>query len=48
MGIRFDIKRKSAHDENTVTLKAHAEKAKAQAAAKPAVPKTRAEAEEKS
>ena len=40
MGIRLDIKRKSAHDENTATLKAHAEKAKAEAAAKPAVPKT--------
>jgi len=40
MGIRLDIKRKSAHDENTATLKTHAEKAKAEAAAKPTVPKT--------
>ncbi len=35
MGIPLDIKRKSFHDENVTTLKAHAEKAKAEAAAKP-------------
>jgi len=39
MGIPQDIKRKSAHDENIATLKAHAEKAKAEAAAKPKTPK---------
>jgi len=37
IGIRLDIKRKSAHEENIATLKAHAEKAKAQA--KPKIPK---------
>jgi large subunit ribosomal protein L13e len=31
IGIPLDIKRKSTHDENTQTLKAHAEQAKAQA-----------------
>ena len=35
MGIHLDIKRKSFHDENVATLKAHAEKTKAEAAAKP-------------
>ena len=35
MGIRLDIKRKSFHEENVTTLKAHAEKAKAEAQAKP-------------
>jgi ribosomal protein L13E len=38
MGIPVDVKRKSAHDENIATLKAHAEKAKAEA--KPKTPKT--------
>ena len=38
IGIPLDIKRKSAHDENVETLKAHAEKAKAEA--KPKAPKT--------
>jgi len=31
MGIPLDVKRKSAHDENVETLKAHAEKAKSKA-----------------
>jgi len=31
IGIPLDTKRKSAHDENVETLKAHAEKAKAEA-----------------
>ena len=31
MGIPLDVKRKSAHDENVETLKAHAEKAKPKA-----------------
>jgi len=31
MGIPLDVKRKSAHDENVETIKAHAEKAKAEA-----------------
>ena len=50
IGIPLDIKRKSFHDENVATLKAHAEKAKAEAAAKPKTPKTRSsrEAKEKS
>ena len=41
MGIPLDVKRKSAHDENVETLKAHAEKAKAKAKpkAKPKEPK---------
>ena len=39
MGIRLDIKRKSAHDENVVALKAHSEKVKALAAAKPQITK---------
>jgi ribosomal protein L13E len=34
IGIPLDIKRKSLHEENVATLKAHAEKAKAEAAAK--------------
>ena len=38
MGIPLDYKRKSAHDENVETLKAHAEKAKAEA--KPKEPVT--------
>ena len=37
MGIPLDAKRKSAHDENIETLKAHAEKAKPKA--KPKEPK---------
>ena len=40
IGIPLDVKRKSAHDENISTLKAHAEKAKTQAQAKPKPPKT--------
>jgi ribosomal protein L13E len=39
MGIPLDVKRKSAHDENVATLKAHAEKAKAKA--KPKEPETK-------
>ncbi len=35
MGIPLDIKRKSFHEENVTTLKAHEEKAKVEAAAKP-------------
>ena len=35
IGIPLDIKRKSAHDENVACLKAHAEKAKAEAKSKP-------------
>jgi len=38
IGIRLDVKRKSEHEENIATLKAHAEKAKAEA--KPKAPKT--------
>ena len=38
MGIPLDFKRKSAHDENVETLKAHAEKAKPKA--KPKEPET--------
>lgn len=38
MGIRLDVKRKSVHNENIQTLKAHAEKAQAQA--KPKEPKS--------
>ena len=46
MGIRLDIKRKSEHEENIATLKAHAEKAKSEA--KPKRPKLEpAEATEK-
>jgi large subunit ribosomal protein L13e len=45
IGIPLDIKRKSAHDENVATLKAHAEKAKAEA--KPKEPKAEAEVAEK-
>jgi ribosomal protein L13E len=37
MGIPLDVKRKSAHDENVETLKAHVEKAKPKA--KPKEPK---------
>jgi ribosomal protein L13E len=40
IGIPLDVKRKSAHDENISTLKAHAEKAKEQAHAKPKPLKT--------
>ncbi len=39
MGIPLDQKRKSAHDENVEALKAHAEKAKAEA--KPKEPETK-------
>ncbi len=39
IGIPLDIKRKSLHDENVACIKAHAEKAKTEAAAKPK-PKT--------
>jgi ribosomal protein L13E len=38
IGIPLDVKRKSVHNENIQTLKAHAEQAKAQA--KPKAPKT--------
>ncbi len=37
IGIPLDIKRKSTHDENVETLKAHCEKAKAEAKPKEAV-----------
>ena len=39
IGIPLDIKRKSLHDENVACIKAHAEKVKTEAAAKPK-PKT--------
>lgn len=45
MGIPLDLKRKSAHDENVETLKAHSEKAKAEA--KPEEQPTEAEKSEK-
>ena len=35
IGIPLDIKRKSLHDQNVTCIKDHAEKAKAEAAAKP-------------
>ena len=35
IGLPVDIKRKSAHDENIVAIKAHAEKTKEEVAAKP-------------
>ena len=35
IGIPLDIKRKSLHDENVACIKAHAEKAKAEAKSKP-------------
>lgn len=38
IGIPLDYKRKSFHDENVATLKAHGDKAKAEA--KPKAPKT--------
>ncbi len=38
IGIHLDIKRKSFHDENVATLKAHAEKAKTEATSKPQTP----------
>ena len=47
IGIPLDIKRKSLHDENVATLKAHAEKAKAEAAAKPKPEKPAAETKAK-
>ena len=34
IGLPVDVKRKSAHDENVETIKAHAQKAKEQAQAK--------------
>jgi ribosomal protein L13E len=40
IGIPLDYKRKSSNDENIATLKAHAQKAKAEA--KPKKPKTEA------
>ena len=45
IGIPLDVKRKSAHDENVATLKAHAEKAKAEA--KPKEPEAKTVPEEK-
>jgi len=36
IGLPIDVKRKSSHDENVTTIKAHAEKAKAQAKPKAA------------
>lgn len=49
LGIPVDVKRKSFHNENIQTLKAHAEqaKAKAEAEAKPEEPETQAEAPKK-
>ena len=47
IGIPLDIKRKSLHDENVATLKKHAEKAKAEAAAKPKPEKPAAETKPK-
>ena len=35
IGLPVDFKRKSSHDENVQTIKAHAQKAQAQAGAKP-------------
>ncbi|MGO8806032.1 MAG: ribosomal protein L13e [Candidatus Bathyarchaeia archaeon] len=43
IGIPLDLKRKSSHDENVQTLKAHATKAKAEA--KPKEPKPEAAVE---
>ena len=40
IGIHLDIKRKSFHDENVATLKAHAEKAKTEAPQNPKLPKS--------
>jgi ribosomal protein L13E len=45
IGLPVDIKRKSAHDENVETIKAQAEKAKAEA--KPKEPEIQAAPEEK-
>ena len=45
MGIPLDVKRKSAHDENVIALKAHVQKAKAEA--KPKEPETKPEAKPK-
>lgn len=39
IGIPMDIKRKSVHEENVACIKVHAEKAKAEAAAKPKLEK---------
>ena len=47
IGIPLDIKRKSLHDENVATIKTHAEKAKAEAAAKPKLEKPVAETKPK-
>jgi large subunit ribosomal protein L13e len=41
LGIRVDRKRKSKHEENINTLKAHAAKAKTQAKPKPAAESTK-------
>jgi large subunit ribosomal protein L13e len=38
IGIPLDVKRKSSHDQNIATLKAHAQDAKAKAEAKPKAP----------
>jgi ribosomal protein L13E len=48
IGIPLDIKRKSVHNENVETLKAHAAKAKSEAHAKPKTLKNRPAAKEKS
>jgi len=46
IGLPVDVKRKSMHDENVQTIKAHAQKAKAEA--KPKAPKPQAATKEKS
>jgi ribosomal protein L13E len=43
LGIPLDVKRKSEHEENIATLKAHAEKAKSET--KPKAPKTEPKAQ---
>lgn len=40
LGITLDVKRKSSHDENIATLKAHAETAKTKNPSKTKTPKT--------
>ncbi len=47
IGIPLDVKRKSEHEENITTLKAHAEKAKTEAKPKALKTKTQTETPEK-
>ena len=48
IGLPVDVKRKSAHNENIAAIKAHAQKSKAEAAAKPKPQKPEAKPNEKS